>query len=88
MGLRTRCPWRQGADSDDWGREFSENHEIGAVRSLLPQEATDLQTWHKNNVKKVRAFLLLLTKQKPRRKHRTVFSVARLSRPRSNDLMS
>ena len=46
-----------------------------ATKSPLPKETTDLQTWHKYNVKKVRAFLILQTRQKPRRKHRTVFSV-------------
>ena len=56
-----------------------------ATNCLLLKETTDLQTWHKYNVKKVRAFLFLQARQKPQRKHRTVFSVARLRRPTDGD---
>ena len=67
------------------GKESSQRIiKFGAVRSPHPKETTDLRSWHKHNVKMVRAFLLLQAKQKPRRMHRTVFSVARLRRPRDD----
>ena len=56
-----------------------------AIRSPFPKETTGLQIWHRYNVRKLRVSLLLQATQKPRRKHRIVFTVARLRRPKDDD---